>query len=67
MRGMKRRAFFFAGAIILIALGAGGYGYFSANGQKTAYKFAKVEKGDLTASVAAAGTLSPVSAVQVGS
>lgn len=67
MRDMNRRAFFFLGIAVLVAAGIGGYWYFTANGQKTSYKFAKVEKGTLTASVVAAGTLNPVSAVQVGS
>jgi HlyD family secretion protein len=67
MRDMNRRAFFFAGVISLIAAGIGGYWFFSTNGQKATYKFAKVEQGALTATVAAAGTLNPVSAVQVGS
>jgi HlyD family secretion protein len=67
MRDMNRRAFLFLGIGFLVAAGIGGYWYLTANGQKTSYKFAKVEKGALTASVAAAGTLNPVSAVQVGS
>jgi HlyD family secretion protein len=67
MRDMNRRAFLFLGIGFLVAAGIGGYWYLTANGEKTSYKFAKVEKGALTASVAAAGTLNPVSAVQVGS
>lgn len=67
MRGMKRRAFFFIGLVVLLAAGIAGYRYFTANGQQANYKLAKVEKGPLTAAVAAAGTLNPVSAVQVGS
>ena len=67
MRGMKRRAFFLAFAIALIAAAYGGYRYFATNGKQTTYKFATVESGPLTAAVSAAGTLNPVSTVQVGS
>ncbi|MBK6402081.1 MAG: efflux RND transporter periplasmic adaptor subunit [Rhodocyclaceae bacterium] len=64
---MKRRAFFLAFAIALIAAAYGGYRYFATNGKQTTYKFATVESGPLTAAVSAAGTLNPVSTVQVGS
>lgn len=67
MRGMKRRAFLLAFAIALIAVAFGAYRYFSTNGKPTAYKFTTIESGPLTATVAAAGTLNPVSTVQVGS
>jgi len=67
MRDMNRRAFFLFGAIALVAAGIAGYWHFSGNGQKVAYKLARIENGSLTATVAAAGTLNPVSAVQVGS
>lgn len=67
MRGMNRRAFLLIGLGALIATGIAGWAWFSANGPKTTYKLAKTEKGSLTATVAAAGTLNPVSAVQVGS
>lgn len=67
MRGMNRRAFILFGLGALIATGIAGWAWFSANGQKTTYKLARIEKGSLTATVAAAGTLNPVSAVQVGS
>ena len=56
MRGMKRRAFFLAFAIALIAAAYGGYRYFATNGKQTTYKFATVESGPLTAAVSAAGT-----------
>ena len=67
MRGMKRRALFLVLAIALIAAAFGLYRHFTANGKQTVYKFTKVEQGPLTAAVAAAGTLNPVSTVQVGS
>ncbi len=67
MHGMNRRAFFLVGAAALVAAGGIGYWLVAANGQQAGYKFAKVEKGPLTAAVAAAGTLNPVSAVQISS
>jgi HlyD family secretion protein len=67
MHGMNRRAFFLVGAVVLLATGGIGYWLVGSNGQQAGYKFAKIEKGPLTAAVAAAGTLNPVSAVQISS
>jgi HlyD family secretion protein len=68
MRGMKRRAFFLViGLITLIAASFAAYRHYAINGEQAKYKLAKIEQGPLTAAVAAAGTLNPVSAVQVGS
>jgi HlyD family secretion protein len=67
MHGMNRRAFFLVGAVALLATGGIGYWLVGANGQQAGYKFARIEKGPLTAAVAAAGTLNPVSAVQISS
>jgi HlyD family secretion protein len=67
MHGMNRRAFFLLGAAALVATGGIGYWFVAANGQQLSYKLAKIEKGPLTAAVAAAGTLNPVSAVQISS
>jgi HlyD family secretion protein len=67
MHGMNRRAFFLVGAVALLATGGIGYWLVGANGQQAGYKFTKIEKGPLTAAVAAAGTLNPVSAVQISS
>lgn len=67
MHGMNRRAFFLVAAVALLATGGIGYWLVGANGQQAGYKLAKVEKGQLTAAVAAAGTLNPVSAVQISS
>jgi HlyD family secretion protein len=67
MRGMNRRAFFVLVAIALATTGGVGYWLTSANGQQAGYRLAKIEKGSLTAAVAAAGTLNPVSAVQISS
>ena len=67
MRDMKRRAFFLVSAFALIAVAFGAYRYFATNGKQPTHKFATVESGPLTAAVSAAGTLNPVSTVQVGS
>lgn len=56
--------------LTLVFVGGGGYGiykYFVAPDDKTAYKFAAIERGPITASVSATGTLSPVVSVQVSS
>ena len=54
-------------AILAIVAAAAAY-YWSARDDKQAptYRFAKVERGPLTATVAASGTLNPVTSVQVG-
>lgn len=56
--------------VLLVALLGGGFAawriYFAPDAQP-AYKFATIESGPLTASVAATGTLNPVVAVQVSS
>ena len=58
-------------AAVALALLAGGgftaYKYLFAPASTPAYKFAPVERGPITASVAATGTLNPVVAVQVSS
>lgn len=64
---MNRRRILLLGSFLLLCAGGAGYWLLAANGQQAGYKFAKVEKGSLTAAVSAAGTLNPVSAVQVGS
>src|SRR5512137_2261234 len=54
--------------VVLAAAAAAGAYYWSAREDKQAptYRFAKVERGPLTATVAASGTLNPVTSVQVG-
>lgn len=64
---MKRRPLLVV-ALALLAIGVAlGVAYFVGRGDSASYKFAKVERGPLTAAVAAAGTLNPVASVQVGS
>jgi HlyD family secretion protein len=67
MHGMNRRAFLAVGAATLLGVSGLAYWLFGGNGKLPEYKFAKVEAGPLTAAVAAAGTLNPVSAVQISS
>lgn len=65
---MNRRPLLLAGvAVLVLAAGVGAYKFFAASGDAPRYKLAKVEKGPIVATVAAAGTLNPVVSVQVGS
>ena len=51
----------------MLAAGGIGYRYWSQKNSAPQYKTAKIEKGAITATVAASGTLNPVVSVQVGS
>lgn len=56
-------------AVVLLAVAAAAAAYYWTSReakQAPAYRFAKVERGPLTATVAASGTLNPVTSVQVG-
>ncbi|QAU33569.1 efflux RND transporter periplasmic adaptor subunit [Janthinobacterium sp. 17J80-10] len=53
--------------VLLAILAAAGYRMWAKNGEQPQYKTGKVERGAITASVSASGTLSPVVSVQVGS
>lgn len=55
--------------LLVIVLGAAGFGIWSWQQKNAApqYKTTRIEKGAITASVSASGTLSPVVSVQVGS
>jgi len=53
-------------AVILTA-GAAAYGWWGARNAAPDYRFGKVERGAITAAIAATGTVNPVTAVQVGS
>lgn len=65
---MKRRLFFALGILILLAAaGTAAYYFFGSSSSRPVYKFAKIERGALTAVVSASGTLNPVVSVQVGS
>jgi HlyD family secretion protein len=65
---MKRRPLLI-GLAAVVALGGavGAWKWLGSSNGAPAWKFAKVERGPLTAAVAATGTLNPVVSVQVGS
>lgn len=52
---------------LIVAFGAYGLRLWVQNGKAPEYKTTKIEKGPITASVSASGTLNPVVSVQVGS
>lgn len=62
-----RRLLLLALAVLLAGAAYGGYRAFLAPAATPAWKFANVERGPITASVSATGTLNPVVAVQVSS
>ena len=59
-----------AAALVVLALAAAAAAYFGwwtrDDAQAPTYRFTKIERGPLTATVAASGTLNPVTSVQVG-
>jgi len=54
--------------VLLVAAGVavGGYYWYTGTGSSVTYKTAKVERGDLSASISATGTLEPEEVVDVG-
>jgi len=66
---MKRRSLVVAliAAVVVTAAVYGGFRFFGGAADQPRFKLAKVERGPLTAVVAATGTLNPVVSVQVGS
>lgn len=65
---MSKAKWIVAGTVILAGLGAGGYVYW--NGEQkppVKYKTVKIERGAVTQTVTATGTINPVITVQVGS
>ncbi len=64
---MKHRPFVFLALLVIAAGGAGFYFYTQSRRSTPNYRLMKVERGSLTATVSATGTLNPVIAVQVGS
>ncbi len=66
-RSAPRRFWIFSGAaLLLLAIAGGAFWAKRVAEPATTYRFAKVERGALTASVSATGTVNPVSSVQVG-
>lgn len=64
---MKKTLLFSIGAAVLIGAAFGVYRYIRSASDQPAYRFAKVERGPITAVVAATGTLNAVVSVLVGS
>lgn len=64
---MKKTLLWIIAAIFLGGAAFGVYRYASTAKAETAYRFGKVERGPITAAVAATGTLNPVVSVLVGS
>ncbi|MGP1678453.1 MAG: efflux RND transporter periplasmic adaptor subunit [Burkholderiales bacterium] len=64
---MKKTLLLIVAAAVLASAAFGAYRYASRKGDETAYRLGKVEKGPITAAVAATGTLNPVVSVLVGS
>lgn len=64
---MKKTLLWIIAAAVLAAAAFGAYRYTSGKGDEPAYRFGKVERGPITAAVAATGTLNPVKSVLVGS
>jgi HlyD family secretion protein len=63
----RKYAFIALGALAVVVAGVTLYGLWSARASAPAYRFAKVERGLMTAAVSATGTVNPVVSVQVGS
>jgi HlyD family secretion protein len=63
---LRRPRMIAAGVLAIAAAAAAAYWYGQRDSAAPTYRFAKVERGPLAASVSATGTLNPVSAVQVG-
>jgi len=53
-------------AVIAVLVGGGAWWFSRSADEARKYRFAKVERGPLTATVSSTGTLSPVTSVQVG-
>ena len=65
---MKRRSIFILGVVSCSLAAGGGYVWWKDPfAVAAAYRLAKIERGSITAAVAATGTLNPVVSVQVGS
>lgn len=62
-----RKWWLWAGLILLIVAGVFGYKSWAGKNAVPEYRTAKIERGEITATVSASGTLSPVVSVQVGS
>ena len=64
---MKKTLLLTLAGVVLAGAAFGVYRYTSSKGDGPAYRFGKIERGPITAAVAATGTLNPVVSVLVGS
>lgn len=64
---MSKRSLFAVGVLLVLAAAGIAYALWGSLRAAPGYRFAKVERGTITATVSATGTLSPVVSVQVGS
>lgn len=64
---MKSTPLWLIVAAVLAVAAVGIYRYTASKGDEPAYRYGKVERGPITAAVAATGTLNPVKSVLVGS
>src|SRR5215468_6211279 len=64
---MRRRVWIVALMLVLAAAASGAWFYAQSRGNTARFRTAKVERGPLTATVSATGTLNAVVTVQVGS
>lgn len=64
---LSRKWWAWLAVVVVLVAGGLGYSYWQQKNGGPAYKTGKVEKGAITASVSASGTLSPVVQVQIGS
>jgi len=64
---MSKRSLYIIGVVLLFAAAGAAYALWGSLRPAPDYRFAKVERGTITAAVSATGTLSPVVSVQVGS
>src|SRR3970040_1411703 len=63
---MKKKRNLFFGALALILIAGAIFVFTSSKGTETSYRTAKLERGDISVTVTATGTLSAVTTVQVG-
>jgi HlyD family secretion protein len=65
---MSRKSIISAAVVIaVLTAGAAAYGWWGARNAAPGYRLGKVERGGITATVSASGTVNPVTVVQVGS
>src|SRR3990172_1692984 len=63
----KRRLLILGVIVVIVGAGTGAYVYSTTKNGQARYRFAKVERGAISASISASGSLNAVTIVQVGS